>query len=138
MVAWAEIWRGQVAHLARDILLGLVLVTSVLGSAWAQATDRAERARRMSEQAETRGLAERKGAFRLAPQHQSLQLCSSPTASGHSAFNQWVAGLRERSIVVQKLKSSSLAVIQPGIRAMTLISKSNPASQLTPIAVQFG
>jgi predicted transcriptional regulator len=28
--------------------------------------------------------------------------------------------------------------IQPGIRAMTLISKSNPASQLTPIAVQFG
>lgn len=27
---------------------------------------------------------------------------------------------------------------QRGIRAMTLISKSNPASQLTPIAVQFG
>lgn len=28
--------------------------------------------------------------------------------------------------------------VQPGIRAMTLISKSKPASQLTPTAVQFG
>ena len=45
-------------HFARDVLLGLLLVISVPGSAWAQATDRAERARRMSEQAETRGLAE--------------------------------------------------------------------------------
>jgi hypothetical protein len=26
----------------------------------------------------------------------------------------------------------------PGIRAITLISKSNPASQLTPTAVMFG
>ena len=40
------------------MLLGLLLVICVPGSAWAQATDRAERARRMSEQAETRGLAE--------------------------------------------------------------------------------
>ena len=45
-------------HFARDVLLGLLLVTSVPGSAWAQAAGRAERVRRMSEQAETRGLAE--------------------------------------------------------------------------------
>ena len=31
-----------------------------------------------------------------------------------------------------------LAIYSSGMRAMTLISKSNPASQLTPIAVQLG
>ena len=35
-------------------------------------------------------------------------------------------------------RRQTLADTQRGIRAMTLISKSNPASQLTPIAVQFG
>lgn len=40
-----------------------------------------------------------------------------------------------RARAVSKLQPGD---IQPGIRAMTLISKSNPASQLTPIAVQFG
>ena len=43
-------------------------------------------------------------------QLQLLKLCPSSTASGHSAFNQRVARLRERSIVVQDLKGSALAV----------------------------
>lgn len=45
--------------------------------------------------------------------------------------------------VLQVLPESSanpngMFLSHPGMRPMTLISKSNPASQLTPIAVQFG
>jgi hypothetical protein len=47
-----------VGHLGRGVLLGILLVIFVPEGAWAQAADRSERARRMSEQAEARGLAE--------------------------------------------------------------------------------
>jgi hypothetical protein len=50
--------RSRVVHLTRDALLALLLIPIVPSSVWAQATDRAERAQRMSQQAEARGLAE--------------------------------------------------------------------------------
>jgi hypothetical protein len=47
-----------VVHLTRDALLAVMLIATVPASVWAQANDRAERAQRMSQQAEARGLAE--------------------------------------------------------------------------------
>ena len=50
----------------------------------------------------------------------------------HSGFQ--AAKVRHNNIKSPKCRVQFAA----GMRAITLISKSNPASQLTPIAVQFG
>lgn len=56
---------------------------------------------------------------------------------GDATSEGWLTpGLDAASVgrPLQDVRSHSLA----GMRAITLISKSKPASQLTPIAVQFG
>ena len=53
-------------------------------------------------------------------------------------FNDCPQHLATQAAVARLAKERNGGYASFGMRAMTLISKSKPASQFTPIAVQFG